>query len=104
MKRKYLRVTMPDSSRWDVPASLIAESRARYYAKHDSMEESGPEYDKVYREEYEYTINSDSELKDWAANNMNWSDVSANAARTKGPDMPDYQEGWVNGKKEVVTK
>lgn len=39
-----------------------------------------------------------------AANNMNWADVEAHAVRYSGADSPDYQEGWVNGDKEIVTK
>lgn len=101
---KQLRVTMPDGSRWDVPAQIIAEHRARYYAKHDSGEESGEEYGRVYRDELAYALDSDDELQDWAANNMNWSDVSAQATRVQEAPAkePDYEEGWVNGEKEVI--
>lgn len=31
MKTKYLRVTMPDGSKWDLPAEVIARNRADYY-------------------------------------------------------------------------
>jgi len=27
---KYLRITMPDGSKWDVPARIIAKDRATY--------------------------------------------------------------------------
>lgn len=30
---KFLRVTMPDGSKWDVPVKKIAENRARHYMK-----------------------------------------------------------------------
>lgn len=100
---KKLRVTMLDQSRWDVPAQIIAENRARYCATHDSGEESGAEYDKTYAEELSYTLKQDDELMDWAANNMNWSDVSASATRVQEASKEtDFQEGWVNGEKEVV--
>jgi len=42
------------------------------------------------------------EVEDWAANNMNWSDVADVAFLLAKPDAPDYQEGWVNGEKEVI--
>lgn len=100
---KYLRVTMPDGSKWDVPAQIIAENRARYYAKNDSGEESGVEYDKAYAEELAYTLKS-YELQDWAANNMRWSDVEGSAVRIDPNYAPDYEKGWVNGDKQIVEK
>lgn len=95
---------MPDDTLWDVPAKAIADSRAKYYAKNDAVRE-GANYQTVYDEELAYTLDSDDELIDWASNNMNWSDISINA--TKAPCKPkqaDYQEGWVNGDKEIVLK
>lgn len=40
--KMFLRVTMPYSSKWDVPVKIIAENRARHYMKEDglSFEES----------------------------------------------------------------
>lgn len=90
---KYLRVTMPDGSRWDVPAGLIAANRAAYYADQGDN----------YEEEYDYTMSDDYQLTDWAANNMNWSDVQHVAVEVaREGDAVDYQEGWVNGEKEIV--
>lgn len=51
MAEKYLRITMPDGSKWDVPCDVIARNR----------------------------IESEAE-------------------------EVDYQEGWVNGEKEIVVK
>jgi hypothetical protein len=94
---KYLRVTMPDGSKWDVPARVIAENRARYYAKIDP--------NTTYEGEFDYTMSNNYELKDWAAGNMNWSDVEDHAKRVAVPPLePDYQEGWVNGEKEIVER
>lgn len=99
----YLRVTMPDSSKWDVPISAIADNRAKYYAEKDTKTTSGEQYDAVYKEEYEFTIKNHDELQDWAAGNMNWEDVANIAVRVKEDlQNADYQEGWVNGKKEIV--
>lgn len=103
--KKYLRVTMPDLSTWDVPAQIIAENRARYYAKRASGEESGAEYEKVHEAELACGLHDDDEILDWAANNMNWSDVEAYAVRLELPAVKvDYQEGWVNGERQIVTK
>ncbi len=86
---------MPDGSKWDVPARVIAASRAGSY------EEDEPG---IFHEEYDYTMNNEGALKDWAANNMNWEDVKHAAVRVDEPQPPDYQDGWVNGEKEVIEK
>ncbi|MNM07333.1 hypothetical protein D3C81_173750 [compost metagenome] len=100
---QYLRVTMPNGMKFDVPTGLIAANRAEYYAKADSGAVSGPEYDKEYAAEYEYALNDESELKDWAANNMDWSDVEHHARFVwPQPEEIDWQDGWVNGDKEFV--
>jgi hypothetical protein len=97
---KYLRVTMSDGSRWDVPVEVIARSRATYYAS-----EFGGDAEKSLKEDTLPLFEEDSyEIEDWAASNMNWSDVAEVARRA--PDVPkpevDYQEGWLNGDKEIV--
>lgn len=99
MKTKFLRVTMPDGSKWDVPASEIAGHRASYYTNREPN-------DDTFNREYDFVIGNNYELMDWAANNMNWSDVQSVAVRvTESPVKPvDYQEGWVNGPSEIVEK
>jgi hypothetical protein len=93
---KYLRVTMPDGSKWDVEAMLISENRADYYSQKEEMTAA------EYQEEIEFAMKNAYELHDWAANNMNWEDVKEFAKLvTDRPDI-DYQEGWVNGEYEVV--
>jgi len=85
---KFLRVTMPDGSRWDVPAQVVVDDYRRHYGGTE------PEPD-------------DYELKDWAAGNMDWADVVEHARKiADGPalDAHDFQEGWVNGEKEVVDR
>ena len=98
---KYLRITMPDNSKWDVEAVIIANSRAAYYAQKDSGVTEGREYDKIYKDEMEYALSDSDELIDWAENNMNWEDVQRYAHKVKDGNI-DYQEGWVNGEKEVI--
>ena len=87
-----LRVTMPDGSVWAVPALVIAQNRARYYAKDNEAE---------FAKEVAYCMGDDYEIEDWAANNMDWSDVANVALRVKQPET-DYEEGWANGRKRVV--
>jgi len=101
MTEKYLWVTMGDGSKWDIPAQPIVEKRARYYAKSDTGKESGLEFDKVFKQLIEDT--DDYDIEDWASNNMNWSDVKDVAVKVSTMEV-DFQEGWVNGEKEVIEK
>lgn len=88
------RVEMPDGRKWDVPVQAIADSR-----------------DEQYRDDEEDTIGSirdggldDSEIHDWAGNNMNWSDVQGFAmlAPPETAKMIDWEDGWSNGEKRIV--
>ena len=76
---------MPDNSIWDIPITVIVEHRAEYF---------GGKYPKI-SDEYA--------LLDWAAHNMNWEDVVLQAQEVVKPKV-DYQEGWINGKKEIIEK
>jgi hypothetical protein len=102
-KQKYLRVTMPDGSKWDVPASLIAHNRARYYQGKKDLETIDMA-EREYQVEYDYAMTHDHELEEWAASDMNWSDVEHRAMKVSDGELPDYQEGWVNGEKEIVER
>lgn len=103
MKKKYLRVTMNDGSRWDIPAEVIAKDRSEYYAKRDADNGEG-EYNLLYDEEMDYILSNDDELKDWASNNMNWSEVKEHAKKVEEPSDIDWEDGWCNGNKKVVEK
>ena len=96
---------MPDGSKWDVPCDRIAQHRAAYYAKKDTGMTTGDLFAVAFTSEYEYTMGDDYELKDWAANNMNWKDVKSCAVRVvESAAVTDYQDGWVNGEKEIVER
>lgn len=100
---KFLRVTMPDGTKWDVPAHIIARSRAHEMAMSNLAAEAHLSYQEVYQREFDYTLASRMLLFDWAANNMDWKDVQSHAIHVPTEASPaDYQEGWMNGKKEVV--
>lgn len=93
---KELHITMPDGSVWAVPVQLIATNRAEYYAR-----EFGGDFNRSLAEDTLPLFRSDDfEIEDWAANNMNWSDVQ-HAAKCISQGDVDFQEGWVNGDKEV---
>jgi len=92
---KKLVITMEDNSKWSVPVRVIAENRAKYYqSKSDLSFESCMEAAIEYFED-EY------EIEDWAANNMNWSDVEDIAQCLQFAQI-DMEDGWCNGDKEII--
>ena len=99
---------MPDGSNWDVPCKLIAGNRAAYYAARNAETEdiNNKEYQRIYKEEFDVAMkcrDDGYDIKDWAANNMDWKDVK-NVAINVSTGEIDFQEGWVNGDKEIVEK
>lgn len=94
---KHLQITMPDGSKWAVPVEVIAMNRATYYAKNDgiTVEES------LNKDTYPLFESDEFEIEDWAANNMNWSDVEHLAVCT-GKGEVDFDDGWANGDKAVI--
>lgn len=99
---KVLRITMPDGSEWDVPAEIIANSRATYYAEKDAGKAGNQKYKAAHSKEFAYTMENDAELTHWAENNMNWEDVKSFATKHKDGST-DYEEGWANCDKVVLT-
>lgn len=95
---KMLTVKQEDGSVWGVPLELIARDRAAHYAH-----EFGGDVEKSLAEDTLPLFEGDSyEAEDWAANNMNWSDVQAHAKKLKDAPPPDFQAAWLNGEKAVV--
>lgn len=98
---QYLRVTMSDGSKYDIPVRIIAYNRASYYAEHDSQFDGSVE--RSLNEDTLPLFKEDNyEIVDWAANNMNWKNVLSTAIRVQPAIEIDFQEGWINGDKEIV--
>lgn len=96
---KHLSVRMPDNSLWHVPVEVIARNRAQHYAH-----EFGDDVEKSLAEDtIPLFTESSYDIEDWAANNMNWSDVLGQAFKVETEEEVDYQEGWINGDKEIVS-
>lgn len=97
---KHLRVTMPDGSKFDVPIRVIARDRADSY----KGEYSGDLAESLMQDTIPFFEEDHSEIYDWSANNMNWEDVANLAVKVPDAEIKivDYQEGWVNGEKEIV--
>ncbi len=97
---------MPNGSKWDVPVMVIARSRAEYYAEADD-EFKGDVEKSLKKDTIPIFDSNDYEIEDWAAGNMDWSDVVEHAVKCSDRDpMSDeeFQEGWINGEKEIVEK
>lgn len=92
---------MPDNSKWDIPVEVIVAHRAIYYFQNHKDE--FPTIVDANNDTWELFNSDDYEIEDWAANNMNWDDVKLMAKKVEEPTV-DYQEGWVNGEKEVIEK
>jgi len=96
---KCMRVTMPDGSQYDVPVDAIAKNRAEHY-----KDEFGGNLKRSLDEDTMPLFESDDyEIEDWAQNNMNWSEVKDIAVKVCDGDV-DFDEGWVNGEKEIVER
>ena len=98
IKEWRLEIEMPDGSTWAIPVSVVAIDRATYYVKegeYKTLQES------LDDDTLPLFIDNEYDIHDWAANNMNWSDVKRRAVKIKDPDV-DYQDGWMNGEYKIT--
>ncbi len=101
IENQYLRATMPDGSKWDVPVMVIARHRAAEYA-----DEFDNDVERSLKEDTLPLFEKNSwEIKHWAAGNMDWDDVKDHAVKAEDRRPltdKDFQHGWVNGEKAIV--
>ena len=100
---KLLAITLPDGSVWGVPVEIIARNRAKDYAG----EFNGDVEFSMREDTVPLFQDEDSEIRDWASNNMNWSDVEAHAIKLKDANKltnDDFEEAWANGEWEIVDR
>lgn len=100
MAEKYLSIQFSDRTWWEIPAEVIAKSRAHYFAVNDAAKGDG-EYNEVYKMEFETTLEDDTELIDWAKNSMDWKDVEEFATQV-GCSEVDYENEWCNCDCEII--
>lgn len=79
---KVLEISDVDGYIWHLPVSVVADDRATYYAKHDP--------DTTYREEFDYLMEDDYEVKDWYLNNMNAFEIEPKFKLISQPAKPSY--------------
>lgn len=88
---KYIKVTFSDNRTYHIPAEVVAKNRAEHYK------------DDGYDEEFEYAMNNDRELLDWAVDNMNWSDVEPFAVRMNDKVVEvNKEKEWLEVEKEII--
>lgn len=98
MKRIYA-ITTTEGDIWGVPAEVIADNYAKHY------ESLGEDYKENFDAMIHWFDTNDYEFADWAKNNMDWDDVKDKAFLVrKGEFYEDFQESWVNGEYEYITK
>lgn len=98
---KYIHITFANGETWKVPAQVIAEDRAKYYADLDAQRGNVSDRDEAYREELEFTLGDDYELMDWMSNNMDWKDIKPHAVKVREAPTPNYSREFSNTKKQV---
>lgn len=93
-KVKVLRVKFSDGKTWQVPAKIVAENRAAYY----EQKEPG-----CYQREFELAMEYNSELYEWALDNMYWSDLEPYAVLIKEAEAESisYDEEWTQAPVEI---
>lgn len=98
--KKHIYIDMPDDLTYGVPVELIARHRAEYYA---NKEYDGDIAESLRDDTIPLFESDDFEIRDWASNNMNWSEVKDSAITLKkkvGED--EFQDAWVNGEWKVA--
>lgn len=91
---KHMFIDMPDGLTYGIPIEIIARNHAEYYAK----EYEGDIAECLRDNTIPLFIDDYSEIRDWASNNMNWSDVKKHAITlTKKINQDEFQDSWVNG-------
>ncbi|MBN6492740.1 hypothetical protein JZM31_06675 [Acinetobacter pittii] len=96
---KYLIISMPDGLDYGVPIEVIARNRAEHYA-----DEFNGDITLSLIEDTLPLFASDSyEIRDWASNNMNFSDVKEQTiVLKKKVAKEDFEDAWCNGEWKVV--
>lgn len=84
---RHIRINFSNGETYDIPAEVVAIRRADYYAEIDGHEVGSKEW----KDEFNYTLDSDYELKDWLQGNMDWADVKGHALYVpKSKTKDDY--------------
>lgn len=96
MKVKSLIIKFSNAEKFEIPARIIAEHRANYYASLDGYEKESNEW----YNEINFALNDEYEIIDWTANNMDWKDLEPFAVKVE-PESFNYEENWGDAELEL---
>jgi len=94
---KFIIVKFSNGDQFKIPAGVVANSRATYYATHDEgalTDDNKKAWNEAFYKETEYTLSDNYELTDWLFNNMDWEDVKDDAMAISEKKDYDYEEHW----------
>lgn len=96
--KKHLLIDMPDGLTYGIPIEIIARNRAENY-----KDEFNNDVTESLLQDTLPLFDDYSEIRDWAANNMNWKDVKIHAITLKKKTLDDeFEDAWCNGEWKVV--
>lgn len=95
---RKLRVLFENGECYDIPVDVILDSRAEHYADVD-----GIDFEEYVKLEPHDSVD-DYDIKDWASNNMDWSDVKVYAVKVHESNHFDYEYAFTNADKEVINE
>ncbi len=99
---KFLIVTFSDNRSYKIPLVHIAAVRAKYYSEIDHLRYGQLNIDNLFQDEFQYGLENENELIDYAFNNMDWSDVSSFAIEIRRDHpIPDYEKEWTNVEHQI---
>ncbi len=102
-KIPVIEVEFSDGRVFRVRASIIAEDRARYLANNDNPGgSSSTNWLQTFEAEFDYAIDDNAELLDWANNNMDWAQLETAAVEVQAKKVIDQNAEWSNAKKQVI--
>ena len=88
-----INIKFANGAVWSLPAKVVAENRAAYYAEIDA--------ETTFEKEVKSALEDDSYLlTDWAANNMHWADLQPHATLISPPPEFVYDE-WTFSDAEI---
>lgn len=94
-KKYYLKFS--DGSTWAVPTYVIMMNHAEYCAGNNGQDPMSA----LENETIPYFEADDSNIEDWAKNNMNWVEVKDHAVQITPPAI-DFQSEWCNAQVKIA--
>ena len=97
MKDHFLKIRFSNGDLFAIPARVVAENRADYYADLDGYDIGSNEWEA----EILSALNNEFEIEDWAGNSMDWKDLEPYAKKMSIEEF-DYEEEWPDADLEFM--